>query len=358
MKVLLFLIYGTGREYHLELTYSILSAARFLQDDPAGVKLVLVTDAKNQRQDLPVENLIIDDETLAKWQMDGAYFHAAKPNALAYALKHYDAPTILIDSDTIIHDHPKQLFDRVGPGRTLMHVSEGPLDQTTNWPEWEALIKRSGGDLAGWPITNNSVMQNSGALGLDPHDAHLLDDFIAVMHAIRSHSTVFTAEQLAASLVFHGSTQIASCPDIVEHYWDGPRPYYRYQMARMFPLVFGGGGIPEKDIIVPTLDREPPTRLTDRITSRLKRMKRGQDGGYGYAFLAYSSALACHQSDPDLANVWASTALSMLLFGVDKTHPETPDDFKAFGSQKLSDLSWMTPDLKKRWQTYWSEFAG
>ena len=358
MKTLLFLIYGTGREYHLELTYSILSAARFLQDDPAGVKLVLISDAKNERPDLPVENLVIDDDTLAAWQMNGAYFHAAKPQALAHALKHFGGPTILIDSDTIIHDHPKHLFDRIAPGKTLMHVSEGPLDQTTNWHEWQALIDRSGGDLAGYPINKASVMQNSGVLGLDPQDAHLMDDFIAVMHAIRTHSDVFTAEQLAASLVFCGPTEIASCPDIVEHYWEGPRPYYRYQMARMFPQIMQGGGIPDKDIVVPTLDREPPVRLTDKITARLKSMKRGRDGGYAYAYLAYRSALSCQHRDPDLANVWASTALSMLSFGVETPRPETPNDFAVFRPDKLQSLGWMKPDLQKKWQAYWAQFLG
>lgn len=357
MKTLLFLIYGTGREYHLELTYSILSAARFLKDDPADVQIVLACDARNQRPDLPVENLVIDDETLAEWQMHGAYYHAAKPNVLLHAVKHYDAPTILVDSDTIIHAHPKLLFDRVAPGKTLMHENEGPLEYMLNWADWKALIDKSGGEVAGRPITPASVMMNSGALGLDPQDVHLMDDFIAVMHAIREHSDVFTAEQLAASLVFCSETEVATCPDIIEHYWEGPRAYYRYQMARLFPKVLEGGGIDDKDFVIPSLEKEPPAGFADKIAARLKRMQRGNDGGYGHAYLAYRSAMSCQQSDPELANVWASTALAMLSWGVAGQRPETQQDFTAFRSTNLHALGWMTPELQKQWQQYWTRFS-
>ena len=355
LKILLFLIYGTGREYHLELTYSILSAARFLKDDPAGVRIVLASDASNQRPDLPVEHLLIDDETLKEWQMGGTYFHAAKPHALSYALHHFDAPTILIDSDTIIHTHPKHLFDRVGPGRSLMHRSEGPLDQMPNWQEWKTLIDRSGGTVAGRTISNASVMQNSGALGLDPEDVHLMDDIIAVIRAIRVHSDVFTAEQLAASLVLHQPTEIMACEDSVEHYWDGPRPYYRYQMARMFPQVLSGGSVDEADWSVAPLRQEPPVKIIDRIAARLKRLHRRADWDYAYAYLAYRSALSCRHQDPDLANVWADKALAILSWGLRRQRPEAAQDFSAFAPAKLHALGWMEPDLQSRWHKYWAQ---
>lgn len=360
MKVLLFLIYGTGRDYHLELTYSILSAARFLRDDPAGVRIVLAADAPNQRPDLPVEHLIIDDNTLKDWQLGGSYFHAAKPHALAHALGHYGAPTILVDSDTILHAHPRHLFERVGPGRSLMNRAEGRLDGSPNWPEWKALIDASGGSVAGRPISAASVMQNSGVLGLDPQDAPLMDDILSVIRAIRVHNKVFTAEQLAASLVLCEATQIAACDDMVEHYWDGPRPYYRYQMARMFPHVLDGGGIDKAAATGPVapLEREPPIRVADRIAARLKGLQRGGgDGGYAYAYLAYRSALSCRHHDPDLANVWAATALAMLSWGLLRPRPEARGDFAAFRSENLAALDWMAPELRRRWDAYWTQLS-
>lgn len=356
-RILLFLIYGTGREYHLELSYSILSAARFLKDDPAGVKIVLVADPPNQRPDLPVEHLVIDNETLNTWQMGGAYFHAAKPYALAHALRHFDAPAILVDSDTIFHAHPKRLFDHIGPGRSLMHLNHGRLDHLPNAPEWDALIESSEGTVAGWPIGGDTVIYNSGLLGLDPRDVHLMDDVISVMKAIRTHSGVFTAEQLAASIVFLGATSIATCEDIVEHYWDGPRAYYHYQMARMFPQVLSGGGVELAELHIAALHREPPVRLIDKMATYFKRLQRGHDGDYIYAYLAYRSARSCQQRDPELANVWADTALAMLTWGVSHQRGETTQDFSGFRPETLQSLRWMQPELRARWETYWKELS-
>jgi hypothetical protein len=236
MKIVLFQIYGNQRAYHLELTYSVLSAARFLRDDPADIRLVLASDRDNQRPDLPVDHLLITPEMLHEWQMDGTYNHAIQAYALHHAVQHFGAPVTLIDSDTIIHEHPKRLFDKIGPGKALMHANEGRLFDSPEWPEWSSLIKRSEGRVAGCAVTPDSVMYNAGVLGLHPQDAPAMDEVKAAMRAIRDNSDMFTAIQLAASLVFGaGKMELSVCDDMVEHYWGGPRAYYQYQMQQTFP---------------------------------------------------------------------------------------------------------------------------
>ena len=140
MNILLYLIYGDKRVYHLELTYSILSAARFLDENPADTRIVLICDAANRRPDLPVEHLEIDAEQLHRWQLNGAYHHAAKINALHHALDHFKAPVALVDSDTVWHRHPQEVFDRIMPGHCVMHASEGALEDSLQWPECHILI--------------------------------------------------------------------------------------------------------------------------------------------------------------------------------------------------------------------------
>jgi len=242
LKILLFQIYGTQRIYHLELTHSILSAARFLKDTPSDIRLVLAADADNQRPDLPVEHLLMTPQMLDEWQMGGTYKHAIQAYALHHAVQHFGAPVVLIDSDTLLREHPGGMFDRIGPGRTLMHRREGKLSDTPEWPEWQALMKATGGALGGQRITADSVMFNAGVLGIDPQDAPLMAQIKAVMHDVRRNSDVFTAVQLAASLVFAAKTEVSVCEDLVDHYWDGPRAYYHYQMNRMYPSVLKGGG--------------------------------------------------------------------------------------------------------------------
>ncbi|WP_104491066.1 hypothetical protein [Paracoccus denitrificans] len=354
MKILLFQIYGNQRAYHLELTYSVLSAMRFLQDDPAGIRIVLAADAENRRPDLPADHLPITPDTLLEWQMNGSYTHAIQAHALHHAVRHFDAPTILIDSDTVFHAHPQHLFDRIGPGKTLMHAREGILRDSPEWPEWESLIRNTGGVLAGWPVDRNTVMHNAGVLGLHPSDAALMERVKAAMQKIRAQSPVFTAVQLAASLGFGNETELSDCDDLVEHYWNGPRAYYHYQIKRMFPKILQGGGIEGMNMPLAPLERNPPCRMGNRIAARIKRMRRGGDGEYAYAYLAYLNALSLRRSDMDMANVWAVTALDMLSWGVSRQHQEITTDFAHFSPAGLDAQGWMQPALRRRWHDYWA----
>lgn len=278
MKILLFQIYGDRRVYHLELTYSILSATRFLKADPAGIRLVLAVDAGNRRPDLPVEHLEMTPARLHEWQMGGSYNHAIQAYALHHAVRRYDAPVILIDSDTVIREHPRQLFDRIAPGRTLMHAREGRLGDSIEWPQWDALIRKSGGAVAGWPVSSDSVMYNAGVMGIHPQDAPLMEDVKAAMQSIRENSSMFTAVQLAASLVFGARTELSVCDDLVEHYWGGPRAYYHYQMQRMFPGVLSGAGIEDPGMTPAPLAQSPVVALKHRLAARIKRLQRATAG--------------------------------------------------------------------------------
>lgn len=353
MKVLLFQIYGDQRVYHLELTYSILSAARFLRDDPGDIRIVLASDAKSQRPDLPAEHLLMTPEMLHEWQMGGTYNHAIQAYALHYAVQKFDAPVILIDSDTIIKQHPRVMFDKIGPGRALMHAREGRLQDSVEWPEWRALIARSGGRVGGSPVAPESVMFNAGVLGLDPKDAPLMDDIKVAMHDIRDNSDMFTAVQLAASLVLGGGkTELSVCDDVVEHYWGGPRAYFHYQMEQMFPGVLEGGGIADPRMPLAALSQSPPVALRHRIAARIVRLRRGARAEYGSAYLAYLSAISLHLSNPKLANVWATKSLNMLKWGMPDVQPHAAD-FKRFTPSRLEAEIWMDGDLRKRWQDYW-----
>ncbi|KRW96170.1 hypothetical protein [Paracoccus sp. MKU1] len=354
MKILLFQIYGNQRAYHLELTYSILSAMRFLRSDPAGIRVVLAADAENHRPDLPVDHLPILPDTLLEWQMNGRYKHAIQAYALHHAVRHFNAPTILIDSDTVFHSHPKQLFERIGPGKTLMHAREGILQDSPEWPEWENLIRSTDGVLAGWPVSRNTTMHNAGVLGLHPQDAPLMEGVKAVMQEIRAQSSVFTAVQLAASVVFGTETELSNCDDLVEHYWNGPRAYYHHQMKHMFPDVLQGGGVGGMDVPLMPLEKDPPSPLPNRIAARIKRMRRNGDSEYAYAYLAYLNALSLRDKDLDMANVWAVTALDMLCWGVSHQHRETAADFALFVPASLDRQNWMQPALRKRWHDYWT----
>jgi hypothetical protein len=332
---------------------------RYLREDPDDIRIVLLADKANMRPDLPVEYIELSPETLHEWHMQGTYKHAIQAYALHYGVRRFNAPTILIDGDTIHGAHPRKLFERISPGRVLMHAREGALaGQAGEWPEYERIIHSSEGKICGMPIGRETVMFNAGVIGLHPQDADLLGTVKDVMHQIREISDVFTAVQLAASVVFGCEASLGVCDDLVEHYWGGPRDYYQYQINRMFPDVLAGGGLQRLDIPLPPLNGMPKGSPLLRIAAKAKGIHRNAPRSYQHAFMAYLSALALRRRNPEMANVWAARAINVLAWAMTERLDCTESDFRMFSAQKLSEQGWLRPEVRKKWIDYWVRTIG
>ncbi|HLQ19868.1 MAG TPA: hypothetical protein VK146_12900 [Tabrizicola sp.] len=353
MHVLAYLVYGNAGKFHPELTYSVLSFQSWLQKEPADIRLVLVCDEANRRPDLPVEEVVVAPDVLTGWQLGGSYNHAAKQNALRHILQVYDCPCLIIDCDTWATAHPRKLFERLGPGRAMAHVAEGALSGLQGeLPKYRELIRKTGGMVNGYPISEATVMYNSGVFGVHPNDMGVLDRTLSVTRAIWETVPVFTAEQLAFSIVAGAETKLQTCEDLVTHYWGGPRGYYRYQIDRLFPRQSSPrqpGSIPD---VLPTLQDMPPYGRLMALRARFFRLRRGNDGTYAHAWLCSQNALN-ERDDLPLANVWAESALATLRYGALQPQPRFAADFAAFAPGRIDRLGWLHPDLRESWATLW-----
>jgi hypothetical protein len=358
MRVLQYISYGSNRRYHLELTYSVLSAHQHLLRDPADIRIVLVADEANLRTDLPVENVVVSTETVRQWQLDGTYNHALQAHSMRHVIQLYGAPTVLIDSDTVLKEHPRRLFERVAPGASLLNAREGRMQELREWPEIARIAAAIRADPEGPPLTADSVMYNSGVMGLDPQDAGLLDQVIVRTKAMRAQSSLFTCNQIAASLVFGGLSRLSTCEDLILHYWGGPRQYYQYQIDRMFPEVLRGGGVAAPDAPLAPLQDLPRPGFRHRLLGRLQRLRRGTSDAYAHAYACASNALAARASDRDMANVWAGTAVDVLAYGLPNGPRANLQDFRAFAPAQIDANAWLNADTRKRWKQYWSGEIG
>jgi hypothetical protein len=142
------------------------------------------------------------------------------------ALERYEGPTALLDGDTYFRRSPWRLFDRIGPGRTAMHVREGLLDRLPgeNHAELAAVLQAGGPwtDLAGRPLTltASEPMWNSGVVGVDPADRRLIDEAIHLTDQLCSRLRMHTLEQFALGIVLGRATRLREALDVVFHYWD------------------------------------------------------------------------------------------------------------------------------------------
>jgi len=237
MKNLVYLSYGPGL-HEQEITFSILSAYHWLGVGDPDMRIVIYTDRPETFSTLKVATVVLDASTLKEWAGPAGFGHRRKILALRDALQRFDGPSAILDGDTYFRRSPWKLFDRIGPGRAVMHLREGSMDFLPGPVHGELVsLLRDGGpwaDLSGaaLSISASAPMWNSGVIGADPSDVRLLDESIHLTDQLSSRSKLHTLEQFALGTVLGRETRLREVGDIVFHYWDRS---YRDPFHRLLP---------------------------------------------------------------------------------------------------------------------------
>jgi hypothetical protein len=218
-----YLSVGEGRHVD-ELRFSILSAARYLRPD-SDWRIVIYADRAEPFADLPVEVVPVDDATWARWVGPHKYVWRAKIKVITQALAVPGVDRCLyVDGDTYFLRSPATAIERVGPGRSLLHMREG-------WPpppEAAALAHvletYQPTDTSGrpWVFGPRRVSWNAGVVGLHREDVHLCREVESLTdqlleHGFGEHS--HTSEQLSFTVALDQRTTLRGCHDVVMHYW-------------------------------------------------------------------------------------------------------------------------------------------
>src|SRR5205823_3852216 len=173
MNTLLYLLYGGAEEFQLELTYSVLSALARSAGESGNLRIVLSSDERTRREDLPVEHLPFSNEELHEWTFGGRFNHGAKIGALRKAGGVYDGKLALIDTDTYFLRDPSEIFDRIDDSHVVMHADEGPLRDHGQIASYRQLMQGYPGP---YRFDEDSHMFNSGVVGIGDTPRALIND--------------------------------------------------------------------------------------------------------------------------------------------------------------------------------------
>jgi hypothetical protein len=351
VDTLVYLIYGSRREYQLELTYSVLSAAHFASRGGANLRIVLITDEANRRPDLRVENVVFSAAEFANWTQNGQYRFAAKIHVVRKALDLFGGKVALIDTDTYFKVDPRWLFAKIGPGRAVMHAYEGMLGEDLYLGP--ILQKISAEPTLSYPVGPTTRLFNSGVIGLDYRDRELLQDVLLLCAELYRIYPAFTTEQFAFSIVLHSRTFLSDCAELITHYYGYRRGFIHTQLDALFPH-FTPEAFQRYVRALPALAGFPPKRKLDQIRARLKAMVRREGPEYRFAYLAYLSALSSARASPVHANIWARINVAVLR------HNEFPIESieQDFGVMKSpQELGWPSSETQDAWRLFWRELA-
>ena len=149
-----------------------------------------------------------------------------------HALNLYQQPTVLVDGDTWFRKPASELFCRVGPGETVMHIREGSISEIRSplMNSMSRLLGENAFNLNGKEVSiaASSDMWNAGVVGLHPDNAGLLEDVLALTDSLCERSDLHVLEQFAFSWLLSHRTNLREAADVVFHYW----PPYLHQPFR------------------------------------------------------------------------------------------------------------------------------
>ncbi len=265
---------GAGRHVD-EMRFSVLSAARFRSDGDAGWQARLYTDRPDAFSDLPVTVEAVDGTTAGRWSGPHGYVYAAKISALADALA---APGVdraaVIDGDTYFTRPPGELFRRISPGSSLMHVREGRPAPPERAALEKVLSTHDPVDSTGasWGLTAQEILWNSGVVGLSREDAGLCAEAGALTDQLLAHGfgeLSHTAEMVAFGTVLDRRTSVGECFDVVTHYW--PTELRRPFDDRLATVWSTADVAPDEAFETLWRDRPRP-RPVSRAKFRVKRL--------------------------------------------------------------------------------------
>lgn len=225
-SVIVYLAFG-GQRWVQEARYSVLTALGWLRPRHPDVRVTVYTDHPESLASLPVHVVPISPEQLKEWIGPDQYVYRVKFYALADALQRYEAPCLLLDSDTYWKRDPVPLLERIRPGVSVMDAFDGLVFRDPRHAEFAGLLRRGFPDLVipldgGESLTlseENMVMWVSGVVGVHFENRKLVDLALRVLNATYPRCQFFFVEQFAFCQVLAQNTEIIAASPYVEHYW-------------------------------------------------------------------------------------------------------------------------------------------
>lgn len=366
MKVIAYFVYGQKREYQLELFYSIASALKCAAGSQE-IQISVISDRDDFDPALPIDLITISPAEFAEWTRNGAYNHRAKPCALLKLLDHYQAPVVLVDTDTCFVDHPVKLFERISPQSSVMYrvEHENPIENTV---EWSPIVEQLGDKtkIDEVYLSRFTPLINSGVIGVDYSHRPLIEKALVLIDKLYAISPVFNIEQFAIGAVLSQFTNLSETQDILQHYCGYSREFIHFQIAKLFPN-FSALTLNQALRSDLTIELElPPKPFLDKMLTRLLAFTKRWDDNYRFAYLAYRCAVFHGENNSSYANAWAKIALQSVKFAVEKHRndqakiaplSEVERDFKWFSRDNILALSWLNPETKNSWLQSWEQWS-
>lgn len=213
---LVYLAFGT-KTYHEEAVFSIASAlakADSAADRPFDIQVF--SDDPQPYRDLPITVHRFDAAMRQRWSGPHRYHFRCKHELARHVLQTSER-MVLIDTDTVFQDCPMKLFERIAPGTLLCNAFQVRYEECKDTVLYTAMAQ----PLAERGLADDQMMLlNSGVIGLNREDVHVLETSIALMDEFFPTTPgAITLEEFCLGVAAYRTMNVEQCTDLIHHYW-------------------------------------------------------------------------------------------------------------------------------------------
>lgn len=260
---LLYINWGTNHINYMQSIFSITTAFRYKD---CIDKCFIMTDHPEYYDSIKdeIEIIKITQQQIDDWM-------GAKKFVLNIKIKgielfhnlHPDKYFMFVDSDTFFYSSPKDIFTSLtdNPKCAYLHLSERSYgDRIKNNKNEKALFDKLSEVQSDYPISETTVMYNSGVIALQPHDMQeTLNDIYKLTNqfldeGIKSHYL----EQLAFSAVLQKKYDLQTCGNVIGHYWGNKQEWNPLVASFVVEGLIKKYTINDYINILPTIDFNRP----------------------------------------------------------------------------------------------------
>lgn len=229
---LLFLSYGIG-PHQVEVEYAI-RCLKIHSSQLSAEQILVYTDNPSYFEKLPATTYLVPTSQWQEWGGLQNFNHRRKILALDHALQASNDSVLLLDGDTWLIKPLARLQSRIGPGRGVMHIREGQINDVRSplYEQLRQLLQSEKGRQSGIPL--EAWMWNAGVVGLHPQQRPLLQEVLQLTDHLCQSSSLHILEQLAFSWVLSQRIELQEAADVVFHYWP---PYLHKPFRQKLPMI-------------------------------------------------------------------------------------------------------------------------
>jgi hypothetical protein len=218
---------------------------------------------------------VLSAAEIRAWRGPHDFVHRLKPLMIREVIGRFPEGKLLyVDADVSLVAPAAAVFERIGPGRAVLHVREYQI--ATHRTSQLRRFRRRMGKVAyrGRPVDLDHAMWNAGAVGLDASHFPLVDEWIAMVDEVYPQWPYWIHEQWAISQLLERAGKVSPADDVVFHYWAQKEAALaairgELEVLRARPLAEALAHLRAHP-----LDLPPPVRRRSTLRERLLRVLR------------------------------------------------------------------------------------